>query len=418
MSKWLVFTFNSPRSACCEADLLDTGKKLEDDKHEARRVRRGVQNGLRRGAVTLLLASVTLTPLAAAQSGGAQDGVTGGAVTGGAVTEEATGGATEGEVSLTLAEAVDAALAADAEVVSAQADLAAAERDQARTEADPLSLRLPRVRAAQGVVSAQDALEAARLSAQSSVADAYYTALEADDTLALARQQQDIAETTLQAQRIRLEAGAATQLDVDRAQNDLASAQRNVADAQEARNLAYNDLASQIGGSAEGLTLQEDETTAEVPALDAVLARLDDNAQLRAAEQGVELAQVSLEAVDNAFSPRADIEAAQDTLNSARTQLQEVRRSLELAVRGSYNAVVAAQGRLESALANLATSEETLRAQQVRFDAGSISRLDFENAQLERANTVAAAAAARHSLAEALLQLESTVQGSAQGGGP
>ena len=413
MSKWPVFTFDSPRSARYKADLLDAGKKLENSEHEARRVRRGARNNLRRGAATLLLASVTLAPLAAAQSGGAQDGVTGGAVT-----EEATGGATGGEISLTLAEAVDAGLAADAEVVSAQADLAAAERDQARTEADPLSLRLPRVRAAQGVVSAQDALEAARLSAQSSVADAYYTALEADDTLALARQQQSIAETTLQAQRIRLEAGAATQLDVDRAQNDLAAAQRNVADAQEARNLAYNDLASQIGGSAEGLTLQEDETTAEVPALDAVLTRLDDNAQLRAAEQGVELAQVSLEAIDNAFSPRADIEAAQDTLNSAQTQLQEVRRSLELAVRGSYNAVVAAQGRLESAQANLATSEETLSAQQVRFDAGSISRLDFENAQLERANTVADAAAARHNLAEALLQLESTVQGSAQGGGP
>ena len=413
MSKWLVSTFNSPRSVRCEADLLDAEEKFQaDEEHEVRRVRRYIQNSLRRGAVTLLLASVTLTPLAVAQSGGAQDGVTGGAVT-----EEATGGAAEGEVSLTLAEAVDAGLAADAEVVSAQADLAAAERDQARTEADPLSLRLPRVRASQGVVSAQDALEAARLSAQSSVADAYYTAIEADNTLALAKQQQSIAETTLQAQQIRLEAGAATQLDVDRAQNDLASAQRNVADAQEARNLAYNDLASQIGGSAEGLTLQEDETTAEVPALDAVLARLDDNAQLRAAEQGVELAQVSLEAVDNAFSPRADIEAAQDTLNSAQTQLQEVRRSLELAVRGSYNAVVAAQGRLESAQANLATSEETLRAQQVRFDAGSISRLDFENAQLERANTVADAAAARHSLAKALLQLESTVQGSAQGGG-
>ena len=387
----------------------------------ARRVRGGIQNSLRRGATALLFVSVVLTPLAAAQSGG----VTGGTVTeegtGSATGGEATGGATggaQGAATLTLAEAVDAGLSVDADVVSAQADLAAAERDQARTEADPLSLRLPRVRAAQGVVAAQDALEASRLAAQNAVANAYYAALEADTTLELAQQQQAIAETTLQAQQIRLQAGAATQLDVDRAQNALSSAQRNTADAQQARNLAYSDLASQIGGSAEGLVLQPDQDAApEVPTLDSVLARLDDNAQLRAASQAVDLAQVSLEAVDNAFSPQADIETARDTLSNATTRLQEARRSLELAVQSSYNAVVAAQSRLESAQADLATSEATLEAQEVRFQAGSISRVDIEQARLDQANTVASAAVARHNLAKALLQLQQTVQGSAQGAG-
>ena len=374
-----------------------------------------------RTVLTCLATFIFFVPLAAAQGeatgGTVQEAVTGGAqeVTGGEVVQdeavqEETG---QDEVSLTLAEAVDLGLAVDADVVSAGADLAAAERELARTEADPLALRLPRVRAAQGVAGAQEALEAARLAARSAVAGAYYDALEADDALSLAEQRQAIAETTLQAQRIRLEAGAATQLDVDRAENELASAQRGVADAQEARNLAYSDLASQIGASAEGLALQETQEELEVPALETVLARLEDNAQLRAATRAVELSRVSLEAVDNAFSPRADIEAAEDTLSNAQTQLGEVRRSLELAVRGSYNAVVAAQGRLESALADLTTSEETLSAQGVRFEAGSISRLDFENARLERANTVADAAAARHSLAEALLGLEQAVQGSA-----
>ena len=364
-----------------------------------------------RRTIWTFFAALILFPFAAAQ-GEATGGAVQEAVTGGG--QEVTGGeAAQGEISLTLAEAVDLGLAADADVVSAAADLAAAERELSRTEADPLSLRLPRVRAAQGVAGAQETLEAARLAARSAVAGAYYDALEADDALALAEARQAIAETTLEAQRIRLEAGAATQLDVDRAQNELASAQRGVADAQEARNLAYSDLASQIGASAEGLVLQESQEEVEAPALETVLARLSDNAQLRAAERAVELSRVSLEAVDNAFSPRADIEAAEDTLSNAQTQLNEVRRSLELAVRGSYNAVVAAQGRLESALADLATSEETLRAQEVRFEAGSISRLDFENARLERANTVASAAAARYSLAEALLQLESAVQGSA-----
>ncbi len=381
---------------------------------------KGILNTLvHKGFALSLALSVLLAPLAVAQgeaTGGASREAVSGGATGGTVQDEAVQNETgQDEVSLTLAEAVDLGLAVDADVVSAGADLAAAERELARTEADPLALRLPRVRAAQGVAGAQEALEAARLAARSAVAGAYHDALEADDALSLAEQRQAIAETTLQAQRIRLEAGAATQLDVDRAENELASAQRGVADAQEARNLAYSDLASQIGASAEGLVLQETQGAVEVPALETVLARLSDNAQLRAAERAVELSRVSLEAVDNAFSPRADIEAAEDTLSNAQTQLNEVRRSLELAVRGSYNAVVAAQGRLESALADLATSEETLSAQGVRFEAGSISRLDFENARLERANTVADAAAARHSLAEALLGLEQTVQGSAAG---
>ena len=307
-------------------------------------------------------------------------------------------------------EALAAAMTADADVLGARLELASAERALSRIQADPLALRIPVLQAEQAAESARQALRTAELGARSGASSAYAAALEADSDVALAEQRLSLSQTEAEATRIRLEAGAATSLDVDRSENALRDAERTLENARQNRELAYSNLASSLGLSAQP-TLSETVPVGEVPPLDEVLAGLDANAQLRSAENALELARAQQAATDNAFSAKSDIDAANDDLESATTFLSEVRRTLELGVRQSYNAVIAAQGQLERTLADLTTARENVGAQQLRFDAGSISRLELGQSQLELSGAEAEAQRAAHALSAALFSLELSVQG-------
>ena len=307
-------------------------------------------------------------------------------------------------------DALAQALESNADVLTAQVDLASAERDLARLEADPLALRIPLLQVQNAVENAQKTLQIAELSAQNAVATAYAEALEADTTLQLGEAQRAIAETQLSATQIRFEAGASTALDVDRAQNTLRNAERDVADAREAKALAYSRLASLLALS-ETPSLSDTVPNVAVPPLDEVYAQLESNAQLVAARQSVALSEAQVAAIDNAFSAKADIDAAKDDLDNARTRLRETERSLRLSLRQSYNGVVAAQSRVQRAEADLKTSQENLDAQQVRYDAGSISLLELENSRVEVLSAQASLQTARHSLANGLRQLTLSTEG-------
>lgn len=312
---------------------------------------------------------------------------------------------------LTLEAALALAPAQDAAVLNARSDLDAAQRADRRQQADPLALRIPRLQAEQAVAAARETLRAAQMAARLGVLRAYHGALEAEDDVALAGAGVDIAKMALEAARIRLDAGAASTLDVDRAENDLADAQRTLADASQGRALAYRTLASDLGLPDGELDLQEPAAPAGPAALDAVLARADENAGVAAAERALALARAGLQAVDNPYSARADVESARDRLASAQRSLEDVRTGLELRLRQSHNALVAADGRRSSAEAALATAEKDVQAQQVRFTSGSISRLQLAQAQRQRQQAAAQARAARHAVEVAALQLEITVLG-------
>jgi len=312
---------------------------------------------------------------------------------------------------ISLEQALALASELDAGVISARADLAAAERDLARTRADPLALRLTIAQAEQALENAQAALESALSSSRAALTNAYLAALEADQTLAVAEQAEAIATIALEASEIRFNAGAATQLDLERARNDFGAAQRDRNDARQTRALTYSELASLVELLPEELTLQPVTATPAIPELDSLLVRLAENRQWRLTRQAVELAELRLAAVDNAFSARAEVEAARDALANAQVRLRETRRSLELTMRQSHNAVLAAQSRLMSAAASAATASDTLSAQTLRYEAGSISRLEFERARLDAARAEAQHQTARHALLRALLQLTRALLG-------
>jgi outer membrane protein len=312
--------------------------------------------------------------------------------------------------SLTFDQTLELALSASAEVFTAQAALDSATRDLARVQADPLALLVDQLTAQQAVTSTQLALKTAQLKAQNSAADAFAAAREADSSVTLAEQSLDIAQTELEANNARLKAGAATNLDVERAQNALAGAQRDLAAAQQTRTLAYANLASLLG-VAPTFTLEGAVTLAEVPDLETTLANLAANGLLMQAKQTLELAQAKLAAVDNAYSARSAVELARDEVARADKQAQEARRSVEITVQQSYNAVLVAQGRLQSAEAAVTTAQSDLGAQQRRFDAGSISLLDLKQSQLALTDSQNLLEQAKHALASSLRGLELTISG-------
>lgn len=315
---------------------------------------------------------------------------------------------------VTLEQALAAAPDFDADVLTARADLAAAERDLARVEGDPLALRLDLLQARQALEGARGSLEVATLAVEAEVAEAYFDALEADDALDIGRMQHSVATTTLEATQVRVEAGAATALDLERARNDLAAAKRDLADAEQARDLAYRNLGSLIGAKVAALGPMVASPLAENTLPD--LAAVQDeagrvNTLLKAAERNVELARARLEATDNAFSARADIEAAQDILANATTVLEDTRRSLDIAVQQGHNALQAAIGRFQSALASYQTSRDDLAAQRARLEAGSISPLAYQQAEIAHANTEAALNSALHAVTLARFALDQAVKG-------
>ena len=321
-------------------------------------------------------------------------------------------GLAHAQMPITLDEALSQAVEASAAVRGARLDLASAERDLGRVAADPTSLRVARLQADHAVARAAGAVATATATARDAAAGAYAAALEADASLAIAEGAFAIAETARQAAAIQFEAGAATRLDVERSENDLRSAERDVIDAGASRALAYDRLASLLGHAGADLTLAPLPDPGPVPPLDAFLDDLDRNAQLQAASQQADLAAAQLAAVDNPLaSAPADIAAARDRLETANLQVDEQRRSLALVVRQAHNGALSAEARMRSAEAAAGTARDDLDVQRLRFDAGSISALTLARAELQTRQHEAQLAAARHALAAALRQVDLTLMG-------
>jgi outer membrane protein TolC len=307
---------------------------------------------------------------------------------------------------------VELAVEGAASVRSARLELMSAERDLARVATDPTVLRVARLQAEHAVERAVDALAGATARAADAATRAYTDALEADDRLAIAEAALAIAATARRAAGIQFEAGAATRLDVDRSDNELGSAERDLIDARAARALAYDRLASLLGLPEADLELSAWPTPGPVAPLDRFLAALDRNAQVLAAAHQAVLAEAQFAAIDNPISSApADVAAARDRLETARLQVDEQRRSLTLAVRQAYNGALAAEARVRSAEAAAATAHDDLRVQRLRFEAGSISALTLARTELQARQHDAQLAAARHALAAAVRHVELTVMG-------
>jgi outer membrane protein, heavy metal efflux system len=316
---------------------------------------------------------------------------------------------------LTLEQALSLAPNVDAAIISARTDLASAQRDQERVKADPLSLRLDILQAEQKVASQQETFDRALLSNRLNATEAFFNALQADESLANAQKQFEIANATLAAQQIRYQAGAITQIDLSNAQNDAVEAERSVSDAQNTRNLAYSQLVSKLGQEPAGLLPYTAEAPQLAPLEQFQAQALEKNSQLNALKRNVNLAQVQLEIVDNAFSSRSQIDSAKDALSNAQLNLNDYQSTLGLSIESSYNSVLSANASYQNALESFNTATNDLSAQKTRLDAGSISPIAYSQSELSFAQKQAALNRSKHQLLVAFTRLEQAVLGQGTG---
>lgn len=308
------------------------------------------------------------------------------------------------------ATSLDEALAtADARtaVVTAQLDVNDAERQLERTEADPAALRLDRLQARQALTLARAELRSARYGAYLDIASAYTQVRQAAAQHDLAEDGVALAERGLEIAQIRLERGAGTELDVRDAETDLAGARGDLAAARQGEALARRSFASLTDLSAEDLEPVPDALLAiELPAAEALEARLDEAPNLMRASQGLEVARVARQLLDPAYAPARDIDAAELRVAQAEEGLREARRGLELQLQGLIDRVAAARDRLEVARDALSDARERDEIERSRLDAGLIAEIAYEQTQLSTRQAELSAMQAEHELLLSMLRLQ------------
>ena len=292
-------------------------------------------------------------------------------------------------------------------VVTARLDLGDAQRAVQRTEADPTALRLDRLQARQALDAAESAVRSARYEAYADVAGAYLQVLEARAGVALAEEAAALSERAVEIARIRLERGAATELDLRDAETDLASARTDLQSARQGASLAARSFTSLTGLDADALEpVPAAWLELSVPGEEAWLDRLDANPTLLQARQGVELARAARDLLDPSYAPARDIEAAELRVAQAEEGLTEARRGIRLQLRSLLDRVASAQDGLRVAREALGNAEERDRIDRSRLDAGLIAEIAYDQTRLATLQARNAVQRAEHDLVRALFALQ------------
>lgn len=301
-----------------------------------------------------------------------------------------------------------AAVDARVGVVTAALDLDEARRALARTEADPLALRLDRVRARQAVELAEAEAAAARFEAIAEVAAAWARVRETALQVALAEGARELSARAVEIARLRLERGSATRLDLDEAVTGLEDAEKNAAAARDGLALARADLAGLTGhaGDVDLGPLERARLDRPLPPDAAFDAALDGLPTVLRLAQAVELATLGVELLDPSFASRAQIEQARTQLAQAEAGAGEARRGLTLRTQALRNAVATARETDRIARDALAQAREREDIEARRFAAGLIAEIALEQTRLATRQAELRALQAEHGLLSALLDLQ------------
>src|SRR5690625_2491331 len=289
---------------------------------------------------------------------------------------------------LTVSDVLRLAPESSSTVASAQNEVATAERDLRTLEANPQAVPIELAAARRTLEASQDDLRLAVAQSRLEGFNLFAELLEAQAALEAQERATEIAAISAEATEARYEAGAGGEF----ARDSLEAFVDVEVVVERLRPVSEASL-PEIEANEEELMARANETSG----------------RLRNADRTVADAEEQLAAVDNAFSAAREVEAARDRLEDSRAAASEARHAVRLAVRQAVANVRAAQNRYENAQASQRSSVETLRSAEVRFDAGTISRVALEEARLAHQNTESSLQSALHGLYRALLQLEIAV---------
>jgi outer membrane protein TolC len=277
-----------------------------------------------------------------------------------------------------------------------------------RTEADPLALRLDRLRVEQDVTLARAELRRVQFEAMVELATAWTRVRETSEQVALTERALELAQRALLIAEVRRERGSATTLDVEEARTGVQEAETNLFTVQNALALTLQDLRGLSGltGPFDLSAVDRTRLDAPLPATSRFEGSVENLPTLLQVKHGAELAAVALDLLDPSFASRAQIQAAASQSAQAEAGVSEARRGLRLRTQSLLDQVASARERDRIARDSLSQAREREMIETRRFEAGLIAEVALLQVQLATEQANLAAISAEHSLMLALLNLQ------------
>ncbi len=286
---------------------------------------------------------------------------------------------------LDLSGAVTRALASGPDTTTGRANLQKAQANDKAVRADPTSLITDQLSAQQGVDSAAANLAGTKLSVMQTVVTQYLSVYESEQRTDLNAAQVNYYSRSLQIAQARLAARVATQLDVTKAQNSLASNQQELADAKAQRPIAAAQLAKTLGLGSAAISVKAPPAP---PVLNATLASLqsgleDRLASLVQASGAVQTAQLQVKVADNDYTPARTLQDAQTALSNAQRDLDSARKAALNTLNDAYRAAQNAREQVSISAASVSAQQTTVSQAQARLKAGTAAAIDVQNAEVQ-----------------------------------
>lgn len=310
-----------------------------------------------------------------------------GAAPQGAATQQAQ--TAQGSSSLDLVGALKRAYGQGTELANAQTNLQNAQLQLKALEADPSTLVLQKTQAQQAVALDEVTVEATRLSVLQSVVSDYLALYEAQQNVALAKAQLDLASKNLQVAEAKFQDGNATSLDVSKARTAQQSAQQTLADAEAKVPVAEAQLANLLGVTNLGSVTVAPPPS--FPKVDAKLADLETGLLQRLpkvvqARQSVALYTLQVKLYDNDYTPRLTLQTAKSSLDTAQRSLDTSQQNASTSLANAYQTAVHAYANIAISQQNLANTENVLKQDQAALEAGTVAALQVQTDQVSLAS--------------------------------
>jgi outer membrane protein TolC len=307
---------------------------------------------------------------------------------------------TPAQAAYASAELLPAALTRSVSLELGQAEFRQAQAALIRTQGDPLALRADLLAAQARLTQARVNQSAAQYALRLSLAQDLAALASTENDLRVARARAEIADVNFSAVQVRLKAGAANRLDLDKAQTDARNARASVTQLEAALAATRANVQGRAGKlPTQVLTVFP---RPQLPALQSALAshprQVEGNALIEAARQ-----EVAVKSSD--LSAPVEVQAARDALLSAQKTAEDTSRELRGELLEAWQVYQTALNTLASRTRSQAAAAGDAKVQDSRFTRGLISRLALLQSRADALQASASLDAARAASETALAQL-------------
>ena len=313
---------------------------------------------------------------------------------------------------LTLPTALQQAFTQGTDLRNQNTTLVNARADLAAKETDPSVLVVQLTQAKNTAALEAVRLDNTRLSVASSVITAFANLYETQENLELQTAQVALDGRNLEVARARLQSRNATQLDVDKAVNTLASSRQTLADLQANLPVLSNRLETLLGRNLGGNL-----SVAALPEVKNPTCKLEDlekglEARLPTVLQSAQnaaLSQLNVQLSDNDYTAPATLRDNKTNLENATRNLETSRQNAQTSLRDAWRNLQNAAEQVRIRGQDLTNAQTDLTQAQTRFKSGTISKLQLQQTEVSTQRSAFQALQARNNYLKALATV--SVQG-------